>query len=134
MIAFIVALLGALRSTCRPQAEFVAENLALRRQLAVLRRQAPVRLRLRRLDRFVRVVLSRVWSGRRQAVQIVSPDAVVRWHRRGFALYWRWKSRPRWPGRPAIDADIRRLIREMHAALAEYSRRPACPAVPAADP
>ena len=78
MIAVIVALFGALRSTCRPQAELVAENLALRHQLAVLRRQAPVRLRLRRLDRVVWVVLSRGWSGWRQAVQIVSPDTVVR--------------------------------------------------------
>lgn len=77
MIAAIVALLGALRSTCRPQAELVAENLALRHQLTVLRRQAPVRLRLRRLDRVVWVVLSRVWSGWRQAVPIVSPNTVV---------------------------------------------------------
>jgi transposase InsO family protein len=116
MITVIVALLGALRSTCRRQAELVAENLALRHQLAVLRRQAPVRLRLRRLDRVVWVVLSRVWCGWRQAIRIVSPDTVVRWHRRGFALYWRWKSHPRGPGRPATHADIRRLIREMHAA------------------
>jgi len=58
----------------------------------------------------------RAWSGWRQAVQIVSPDTVVRWHRRGFALYWRWKSRPRGPGRPAIEADIQRLIRDMHSA------------------
>jgi hypothetical protein len=89
MVAVIVALLGALRSTCRPQAELVAENLALRHQLAVLRRQAAARLRPRRLDRVVWVVLSRVWSGWWQAVQSVSPDTVVRRHRRGFALYWR---------------------------------------------
>jgi putative transposase len=49
-------------------------------------------------------------------VQIVSPDTVVRWHRRGFALYWRWKSRPRGTGRPAVAADLRDLIRQMRAA------------------
>ena len=63
MIAVVVALLAALRSTVRSRAESVAEILALRHQVAVLRRQAPVRLRLRRIDRFVRVVLSRAWSG-----------------------------------------------------------------------
>jgi transposase InsO family protein len=118
MIAVVIALTAALRSTVRSHADLVVEILALRHQLAVFRRQAPVRLRLRRIDRAVWVVLSRAWSGWRQAVQIVSPDTVVRWHRRGFALYWRWKSRPRGPGRPAIDADIRRLIRDMHTANA----------------
>ncbi|MBE3063513.1 MAG: hypothetical protein IMZ69_00655 [Spirochaetes bacterium] len=44
------------------------------------------------------------------------PDTVVRWHRRAFALYWRWRSRPRRPGRPAVAVDIRALIRQMHAA------------------
>jgi hypothetical protein len=116
MLAFLVALLAALRSTARSRAELAAEILALRHQLAVLRRQAPARLRLRRIDRVVWVLLSRAWSEWRHAVQIVSPDTVVRWHRRGFALYWRWKSRSRGTGRPGIDADIRRLIREMRAA------------------
>ncbi|MHC4804518.1 MAG: helix-turn-helix domain-containing protein, partial [Planctomycetota bacterium] len=44
---------------------------------------------------------------------IVQPETVVRWHRQGFELYWRWKSRPRQPGRPRIDAEIRELIRQM---------------------
>ena len=52
----------------------------------------------------------------RRAVQIVTPDTVVRWHRRGFALYWGWKSRPRRTGRPAVAVDIRAPIRQMHAA------------------
>lgn len=116
MVAFLVALLAALRSTVRSRAALAVEVFALRHQLAVLRRQAPTRLRLRRVDRPVWVGLSRVWTSWRGAVQIVSPDTVVRWHRRGFAVYWHWKSRPRGPGRPRIDADIRRLIREMQAA------------------
>jgi transposase InsO family protein len=62
------------------------------------------------------VLLSRLWPNWRRAVQIVTPDTVVHWHRRGFALYWRWRSRPRRPGRPAVAADIRALIRRMQAA------------------
>jgi hypothetical protein len=116
MIAIVVALVAALRSAVRSRAELAAEILALRHQLTILRRQAPARLRLCRIDRVVWILLSRVWSGWRHAVQIVSPDTVVRWHRQGFALYWRWTSRSRRPGRPGIDADIRRLIREMRAA------------------
>jgi hypothetical protein len=49
-------------------------------------------------------------------IQIVTPATVVRWHRHGFALYWGWKSRPRRVGRPAVDADIRALIRRMQVA------------------
>jgi putative transposase len=116
MLALVVALLAALRSTVRSRAALAAEILALRHQLAVLRRQAPRRLRLRRTDRRLWVLLSRAWSEWRHAVQVVSPDTVVRWHRQGFALYWRWKSRPRGPGRPAVAADLRDLIRQMHAA------------------
>jgi len=116
MLAVLVALLAALRSTVRSRAELATEILALRHQLAVLRRQAPARLRLRRIDRVVWVLLSWAWSEWRHAVQIVSPDTVVHWHRRGFALYWRWKSRSRRIGRPGIHADIQRLIREMRAA------------------
>jgi transposase InsO family protein len=116
MRALVVALLAALRSTVRSRAALAAEVLALRHQLAVLRRQAPRRLRLCRTDRLLWVWLSRAWSEWRHAVQIVSPHTVVRWHRRGFALYWRWKSRPRGPGRPAVAADLRDLIRQMRAA------------------
>ena len=116
MLALVVALLAALRSTIRSRAALAAEILALRHQLAVLRRQAPRRLRLCRTDRLLWVWLSQAWSEWRHAVQIVSPDTVLRWHRRGFALYWRWKSRPRGTGRPAVAADLRDLIRQMRAA------------------
>jgi hypothetical protein len=51
----------------------------------------------------------------REALAIVRPDTVVRWHRAGFRCYWRWKSRPR-PGRPAVPAEIRQLIRQMSVA------------------
>jgi hypothetical protein len=78
------------------------EILALRHQLAVLQRTTPRRPRLRPLDRFLWILLSSVWPSWRQAIQIVTPATVVRWHRRAFALYWRWNSRPRRVGRPAL--------------------------------
>jgi hypothetical protein len=116
MITVVIALIAALRSTVRSRAELATEALALRHPLVVLRRQPPRRLRLRRIDRAFWVLLSRAWSDWRHAVHIVSPGTVVRWHRRGFAFYWRGKSRPRGIGRPAVAADLRHLIRQMQAA------------------
>jgi len=116
MTALLVALLAAFRSSVRSRLELEAEILALRHQLTVLQCQAPKRPRLGRADRLLWVLLSRLWPNWRRAVQIVTPDTVVRWHRRGFALYWRWRSQPRRPGRPAVAVDIRALIRQMHAA------------------
>lgn len=116
MLALVVAVVATLRSATRSRLQLTAEILALRHQLAVLRQQAPKRLRLRRLDRFVWVVLSHLWSGWRDAVQIVTPDTVVGWHRQGFALYWRWRSRSRHPGRPRLCPEIRALIRRMQQA------------------
>ena len=116
MPALLIALFATIRSAVRSRLELEAEILALRHQLAVRQRQAPRRPRLGRADRFLWVVLSRVWPNWRHAVQIVTPDTVVGWHRRGFALYWWWRSRPRRTGRPAVDTDIRALIRQMRAA------------------
>ena len=106
MIALLVALLAAFRSSVRSRLELETEILALRHQLAVLQRQAPKRPRLGRVDRVLWVLLSRLWPNWRRAVQIVTPDTVVRWHRRGFARYGRWRSRPRRMGRPAVAVAI----------------------------
>jgi transposase InsO family protein len=92
------------------RAALIAENLALRQQLAVVSRTAK-RPRLRQRDRIFWVWLSRLWKGWRSALVVVQPDTVVRWHRQGFRLYWRWKSKNR--GRPKIDPVIRSLIRRM---------------------
>jgi hypothetical protein len=116
MTALLVAFLAAFRASVRSRLELEAEILALRHQLAVLQRQAPKRPCLGRADRLLWVLLSRIWPNWRRALHIVTPDTVVRWHRRGFALYWRWRSRPRRPGRPAVGVDIRALIRQMQAA------------------
>jgi hypothetical protein len=116
MTALLIALFAALRSPVRSRLELEVEILALRHQLAVLQRQAPKRPRLSRADRLLWGLLSRFWPDWRRAFQIVTPDTVVRWHRRGFALYWRWKSRPRRAGRPVVAVDIRALLRQMQTA------------------
>ena len=90
----------------------LAENLALRHQLSVLRRTAR-RPRLKARDRVFWVWLSRIWPQWRSALVIVKPETVITWHRRGFKLYWRWKSRAGRPGRPRVDPEIRELIRRI---------------------
>jgi hypothetical protein len=70
------------------------------------------RPRLRRRDRLFWTTLARCWSGWQATLVIVSPATVVRWHQQGFRLYWHWKSRGQ-PGRPAVAAEVRRLIRQM---------------------
>ena len=100
------------RALLRSQGELAAENLALRQQLAILK-DGTKRPRLRPRDRVFWVWLSRLWAGWRSALLIVQPATVVRWHRQGWKLYWRWKSRAKKPGRPPIWREIRDLVRRM---------------------
>ena len=100
-------------STSRSRAQLAAENLFLRKQLALyLERQ----LKPHRADdatRIMLVALSRFVEWRR-LLTIVTPDTLIGWHRKGFRLFWRWKSRA--PGRPPIRADLRQLIATMATA------------------
>ena len=89
-----------------------AENLVLRQQLVVLRRKYPARVRLWNIDRLLMVWLYRPYPSLLDAIIIVQPETVIRWHRRGFRAYWHWKSR-NVGGRPRIDSEIRALIRRM---------------------
>lgn len=89
------------------------EIMALRHQHGALNRQNRGRVRLSPLDRAFWSVLYRIWSGCLDVVVIVKPDTVVRWHRKGFRLYWAWRSKPRRRGRPAIAAEVKALIRRM---------------------
>jgi hypothetical protein len=89
-----------------------AELLVLRHQLNVLRQRAPCRLNLRWTDRALFVWLYGRFPRILDAITIVRPETVVRWHRMGFAAYWRWKSRPL-GGRPWIRKEVRDLIRRM---------------------
>jgi len=95
--AFVRALLGN-------SAAVSLENVALRHQLAVLQRSVG-RPRLRRWDRLVWVGLSQLWAGWRSSLFIVRPATVLAWHRKGFQLYWRWKSRAHPAGRPQLDSE-----------------------------
>jgi hypothetical protein len=92
------------------------EILALRHQLAVLQRQTNKRASLRTGDRLLWVMLSRLWGQWRSSLVIVKPETVIAWHRKGFCLYWRWKSRAGKSGRPRISREIRELIRKMNSA------------------
>jgi transposase InsO family protein len=105
------ALLGLFRSRAALQAEI----LVLRHQLNVLRRKAPKRLGFSAVDRLVFAGLYRLTPQVLEALKILKPETVIRWHNIGFRAYWRWKSRPR-GGRPGTSADIRQLIREMSVA------------------
>ena len=99
----------------RSRASLEAENLALRQQIIVLRRIAPKRLCFNRFDRLIFVSLYRLFPDLRDALAVVRPETVIRWHRAGFRAYWRWRSRPR-RGRPTVPLEVRQLIREMSLA------------------
>src|SRR6266480_7228223 len=89
------ALIGLFRSRTALEAEI----LVLRHQLNVLRRKSPKRLVFGNVDRLVFAGLYRVAPGVLDALKILKPQTVIRWHRAGFRAYWRWKSRPH-GGRP----------------------------------
>ena len=103
----LFAFLGAFFT---PHAALAAENPALRQQLAVLERSVKKPC-LRLMDRLFWICLSKVWRGWRSCLAMVKPETVTAWHRKGFKLYWRWKSRK--AGRPEIDPEIRNLIRRI---------------------
>src|SRR5215510_12715965 len=108
---FFSALFLFVGSLFKPRIALAAEVLALRQQLVVLQRTVK-RPQLRRRDRFFWVRLSQLWKDWRDALIIVKPETVLKWHREGFRLDWRWKSKA--PiGRPKIDLEIRELIRRM---------------------
>src|SRR5467141_2433710 len=115
MIGFLILLLHVLVSPFKTQARLEAEIVLLRHQLSVLRQRVPSRPKLTLADRLLFVWLYRLFPSGLNAVTIVQPEVVIRWHRTGFRLYWRWKSRSQ-GCRPRIPGEIRRLIREMSVA------------------
>ncbi len=115
MSAFISAFLRYLLCWFQAEHELGLENLALRHQLLVLSR-SPKRPRLTPLDHYLWAWLSQVWAGWRTRLLLVQPSTVLQWHRAGFRLFWRWKSRPRKSGRKTIAPGIITLIRDMNRA------------------
>jgi hypothetical protein len=107
-------LFTTLRASVRPRQDLVLENLLLRHQVAVLTRPTRTRTReqLRTWDKLL-WILARQWcAGWREHLAFVTPDSVVRWHRQGWRLFWRWKSRSR-GGRPHLSPEVRDLIATM---------------------
>jgi hypothetical protein len=113
MFALVLVLQDAIRLLLlgtHSSAALKAENLFLRKQLALyLERKAKPR-RADDATRLSLVLLSRLFAWK-QALVIVRPETLVRWHRKGFQLFWRYKSKPL--GRPRIPAEMRELISEM---------------------
>src|SRR5262245_22374565 len=110
MIVLVLGLWTFLRALVAGAAAVSLKNVALRSQLAVLQRSVP-RPKVYRRERLCLVWLSRLWTGWRSTLVIVQPATVLAWHRRGFQLYWHWKSRRRSGGRPPIAQGLRNLIR-----------------------
>ena len=80
----------------RSRADLQVENLMLRYQLEILKRLSPKRARLTKRDRFVMTWLCRTWPKAARSICIVHPKTLLRWHREGFRVYWRWKSAATW--------------------------------------
>src|SRR2546428_8325163 len=112
MIALLCFFLTLFASPFKSKSRLEAENAALRHQLIVLQRKTRGRVHLTNGDRLFLVQLYRWFPSVLNAITIIRPETLVRWHRAGFRRYWRWKSHSL-GGRPQIDADLRALIRRM---------------------
>ena len=111
---FFLLIVRFFHSLFRSKHQLVIENLALRQQVFMLRKSVK-KPRPSVADKLFWIIFSRYVDGWRKLLHGLHPDTVVRWHRQGFRLYWRWKSRGQKPGRPPIDTALRNLIREMQA-------------------
>jgi putative transposase len=109
LLTLVVDAVRFLGLCLRSPTTLAAENLFLRKQLAMYRERNVKPRRATNATRIALVWLSR-WFNWRQALAIVQPDTLTRWHQQGFRLFWCWKSRP---GRPPIPADLQALIRRM---------------------
>src|SRR6266702_5512419 len=112
MIELLCFVLAVLASPFKSKLRLEAENAVLRHQLNVLRRRLHARVRLTNNDRWLFILMYRWFPSILQALTIIRPETLVRWHRAGFRRYWRWKSHPR-GGRPRIEAELRGVIRRM---------------------
>ena len=112
MLAFFHLLVTFVANLFRSRRRLEVENLFLRHQLNIAMRRAPHRLRLRTSERALLVLMTWLWPSLLGLSRVVQPDTILRWHRAGFRVYWRWKSRGR-PGRPSVTRELRELIRRM---------------------
>ena len=107
-----------LRLIFRSKQDIVLENLALRQQLAIQQRSVK-RPKFTNTDRIFWVCLSRIWNNWRSSLIIVKPATVIAWHKKGFKLYWKRKSRR--IGRPTIDWGLIKLIRKLQEENSTWS-------------
>jgi transposase InsO family protein len=115
MLEVVALLLVTLRALLRGHRDLTVENLMLRQQLAVLTRSTRKRPRLGAWDKAFWLLARRCCADWRRHLVLVRPETVVRWHRQGWRLFWRWRSRTRL-GRPRVSTEIRELIRTMSRA------------------
>src|ERR1700704_1940602 len=106
MITILSALVSLLSFRVRSRTSLELEVVALRHQVAVLRRQRSGRLRLFCADRLLWVWLYRIWPQALHAMVLVKPATVLQWHRKGFRLYWRRRSPSGYPGRPKTCPEV----------------------------
>ena len=122
MLCFIQIFHNWLAGKLDVVAYLTAENLVLRQQIIVLKRNQN-RAHIKERDRIFWRVLSNIWPSWRDSLVIVQPETVISWHRKAFRLYWRHKSRGGEPGRPRLDADVKSLVLKLSLANPLWARR-----------
>ena len=109
---YIVLGLRWLTSIFKSRAALEVENLALRHQLVVLHRSVK-RAKVRRADRILWSILSRIWRDWKDSLIFVKPETVIRWQKKRFREHWTRRCQAGWPGRPEIPKEVKELIRMM---------------------
>jgi hypothetical protein len=122
MAPFLFGLFTWFGTFFRSRYNLSLEIIALRQQLGVLKRKTP-RPRLKKRDRMFWILLRRIWPLWSNALIVVKPETVVAWHRAGFRLIWRIRSRTKSIGRPTIDAEVRAIIRQRVRGILPGERR-----------
>src|SRR5689334_21923593 len=112
MMSVLLAMLAYLRAFVIARHRLGMEAVALRQQLVVYKRKQP-RPKLNRFDRLFWVVVGQVWANWSESFIVVKPETVVAWHRAGYRLFWKWRSRRQQLGRPKVSKEVRDLIRRM---------------------
>jgi hypothetical protein len=120
MVALIFVIFNLVASVFKSKSRLETENAALRHQLTVLQRKVRGRVHFTDSDRLFFIQLYRWFPAVLNAISIIRPETLVRWHRAGFRRYWRWRSCSL-GGRPQIDADLRALIRRMSVPISLIS-------------
>jgi hypothetical protein len=101
MVELLCSVLAIFAAAFKSRCRLEAENVILRHQLMILRRKRSGRVRLTNIDRGLFVQLYRWFPSTLQALTVICPETLVRWHRAGFRSYWRWRSRVPGEGDPA---------------------------------